>query len=253
MALAVAALGTFASTSNFNPTVITLTDGAAVGEAVVVFGRKGTTITSVVDSKGNTYTQKFDVPTDANSGTGGGVFACDSLTTALVAGDTISITTSSTGHEALACAFKITGKAVTYDANVVHTDETGVSPWGPLGPFTPAKAETVLLAVSIGSNISSPTITSTNLDGVGWTKFIDFRASSNDARMAASYSLRATNSGAESVSGTITSPSFNKHHVMLFSYSPSAAAGGGGTTGQTYPHGKKGTSPTTGQLFPRRT
>lgn len=32
-----------------------------------------------------------------------------------------------------------------------------------------------------------------------------------------------------------------------------AAAGGGGTTGQTFPHGKKGASPTTGQLFPRRT
>lgn len=247
MALAVAALGSVGSTSAANPTIITLTDGAGVGDAVVVVCREGA-ITACADSRGNTYTKIIDVPTDANSSVKGEIWLCASLTTALSAGDTISVT-GTTGIEPLAGAFKITGKSVTYDANVVHTDETGVSPWGPLGPFTPAQAETALIACALGSAASSPTITTNNLDGVGWSKIIDLKqGASGDARLSVSYSLRVNTAGAESVSGTITSPSFNKHHVMLFSLSPAAVAP---TDGQLWPHGKKGASPTTGQLFPR--
>lgn len=246
MSLSVAEIGHAASTSAVNPAVITVgATGAAVGDCVIVCTRQGT-ITAVTDSKGNTYSKLFDIVNDGNSGTKAGVWACTSIATPLVSGDTISSTGA--GGEELTCALLITGGAVSYDGNMAHYDETGTASFGPFGPITPASAQCVLIVCDIGSRSSTPTITSTNQDGVGWSKTINFNmGAGGDAAMAISTSIRSTNTGGESISGTESSPSFNQHHLCFFSMSVASVP----TTGQLWPRGKKGTSPTTGQLFPR--
>lgn len=67
--------------------------------------------------------------------------------------------------------------------------------------------------------------------------------------MEASYEV--VNAGTALGTLVFTVPGTTKSVSWVAVFKPSAPIGGGGTTGQTFPHGKKGTPPTTGQTFPR--
>src|SRR4051794_35287255 len=73
------------------------TGGVAVGNKILVHGTIAANRTATVaDSKGNTYTVRADV---ANASNNTNLFLADSqVTTALVAGDTITVTMDATAH-----------------------------------------------------------------------------------------------------------------------------------------------------------
>lgn len=90
--------GTAAATTSL---VLTLTAGAAVGSAVCVFLRVGAAVTSVVDSRGNTYT--------TNTLTASGTYVWTTIVTVdLISTDTITI--SFTSNTVAAVAVNLTGQ-----------------------------------------------------------------------------------------------------------------------------------------------
>ena len=92
------------TSANATSLVLTLSAGAAVGTAVCVFLGVGAAVTSVVDSKGNTYT--------STTLTFSGTYAVFTtiVSTALVSTDTITI--SFTSNTVAALAVNLTGQAL---------------------------------------------------------------------------------------------------------------------------------------------
>lgn len=99
-------IGKGGTSANATTLVLTLSVGAAVGNSIVVFIRSGTAVSSVTDSKGNTYT----VTTIAALAT---FVATANCTVALAAADTITVTLTS--GTCAAVAVKMTGQP--YSAN----------------------------------------------------------------------------------------------------------------------------------------
>jgi hypothetical protein len=116
--------------------------GHAVGNTLVL---AATYVTGVSDSKGNTWVAL-----------GGGVYG-SVLTTALVAGDTITVTNSptSTGHPAATYA-EFSGVTLTLDG-AINTSGTGTSATPTAGAVTPAVGELVIATFFVSGSDATKT------------------------------------------------------------------------------------------------
>lgn len=117
-------IGSNASIANTTSLVVTLTVAASVGDLVEVFTYTNGGATAI-DSKGNTYTS-FSL------GSGNQQCLTSLVTTALVIGDTITITQTSGTIVALAAKFS----GVTYGGGVLASQ-------GKLGPITTGSTYTI--------------------------------------------------------------------------------------------------------------
>ena len=122
------------------PLVLTVGANTTVGNMVVVAGRalSSRTVTSVADSRGNTWTVDFN----GSATTGLGVASCVvAAGKQIVSGDTITITFSaSAGTTYCGCAVEFSGQLVTAGAAVV--DQTGTNS---------SAANTVTAVTSVGT------------------------------------------------------------------------------------------------------
>lgn len=156
-------LGTAAASSVTN-VVITLTAGAAVGDTVVVGAVNNGSITSlsVTDSKGNTYTTAAITANVGTPVTEVSAAYCR-LTTALVAGDTITVTLPNSRTREAFVAIAVPNTDASPADKITNSAGTDGAPTpGATGTLTKANEVAVLI---VGSSVSTATATGYTVEG----------------------------------------------------------------------------------------
>lgn len=218
MALTAVEVGFFGSTTGSTSTPVTLTAGITIGHVsmVVAKGR----VTAISDSRGNTYTKQVEFE---RAGGGDNVTIWTApVTTALLAADVVTITTSNS-IERLAIVLDCAGITAAVDATGTGTWDWstgfGTQAWTSVGSFTPAAANELILEVLLGpAAIPNFSFDATDQGGVAFS--VSNHANSGGSfRLEAAWAARNA-SGAETPSGVVTDPAFAKAELIMASFPP---------------------------------
>lgn len=204
MAIAkVSTVVTMSTGTGVNPMILTVgAGGAAAGNFVVIalgLGANSITFTTIVDTKANTW--QFDGA--ASGGTKSCLVASSKLTTALVSGDTITITLSSLQVVQRAGVYEFSGMHPTtwLDKTISATASTASPSSGNLG--TTKYSEMIFQVCTYNSGGGAFTTGSTG--GFSFVLLDDLAASST--RCHTDYAL-VSGSNVYTANGTITSASW---------------------------------------------
>ncbi len=180
-------MGTLAHTANVNTETITLTAGANVGDKVEVItvaeANTTTTVSSVVDSKGNTYT--FGVKSAVFGDTE--MWFAD-VSSALSAADTITVHWSSTANNNRGIAVSsISGCSPGSPPQTATFTNTSVTGW---------KGGTVVVAdanaIVRGAATTKSTSVTSSTPGAGFTELHDFLAGGTSRPLTDVYQQETT-------------------------------------------------------------
>jgi RHS repeat-associated protein len=223
-------LGTNYTSASSNHITLTITNNAPIGDTVILTaGQSGSTLSSVSDSRGNTYSVDRPTVSNGNSDT---AIASARVTTALQTGDTITATFAATaGATRAIIAADFSGLSTTspwLDATASATG-AGLTPSaGPSGTSQTAP-ELVIGAFSDATILlfgSGGTFTPT----APYQSAGDAGSVSDAMRLHLAYNV-ATTTGTFTASGTIASRTGEYWSATLGSYEPPA----GDTTPPTTP------------------
>lgn len=219
-------IGSGAAESSGNSVSMTLTAGVPVGEHVLVAGGcdgAGRVLSSVTDSRGNTY--QIDHQTNNMTGSANPSFVASArVTTALQVGDTITATWATSFFSTrTAAAVKVSGLASSswLDQHAGgHTQSTGTDPTPSVATPTTTQADEIVWGAIYFNSGSAAT------PGTNYTEVHDF-AGSGGRRLATEYRIISA-TGAQTVDWTI--PDVHSA-IAVATYKADAGAGGQTITG----------------------
>jgi hypothetical protein len=233
VAITVTSLGSIAQTSSVLTAVVTLAAGksAAVGDLVVVGLSSGSSsaTNTVTDSKGNTWTLGTAVSTSTPT-VGRTQFAWSVLTTALVAGDTITCTSSATKQQTLDVMKAVSTVGWNGTSATVLDQQAGAgsSATGTAVSSGATAATTNANDLVVGCcGIANTAATLT--PGTGYTASPTGMLVAGAKQMECEY-LVAAATGAQTATATITSSGWQ---MVVAAFKESAGGGGGGPTVNT--------------------
>lgn len=204
-------LGTNSSTASGTTVAVTVTDSAAVGDTVLVafaLRRNDRTLSTVVDSAGNTYT--IDKTQAAATNVGYVALARSVLTTALTSGvSTITATFSGTATTSvrMIAAAKVTAAALTADQNA-SAAHAATTAWNTGNTPQTTVADELLFGVACSDD------TTTSTAGSSTTELHDF--TSNVLILTTVYRI-LTVTGTYAASGTFIASGNGAECVVTYS------------------------------------
>lgn len=162
-------------------------------------------------------------------------------------GASFTFTFSGSGRVGAMICHRITGAHQTAPIDVSSGVVVASGAANPISlpSITTTGPDRLLLAVfysktaTVGTSFSTPT---------GMAAAYAYQAASSAFGQASAFTESFATAGATGVRDSNSSATNYARVAFLLAIAPPSA---NPTTGQTWPHGKKGTSPTTGQLFPR--
>ena len=229
-------LGSSLTSSSANHITLTITNAAPTGDTVVVAaGQAGSTLSTVSDSRGNSYT--VDRTTVSNNSAAVAV-ASTRLTTALQSGDTITATfaaTSSATRGIVAADFSGLGTVSPWVDATASGTGTGLAPSA--GPSGTSQAAPELVIGAFSDATMPFGVGATFTPTSPYTSAGDAGTAGSAMRLHLTYNI-ATATGTFTAAGTLNSRQAQYWSATLASYKPPA----GDTTPPTTPGSPAGTT-----------